>query len=147
MYYTTSTPVIHTVKASSRSLTKKNTFSYTDVKVQKKRVTQRTPSPTKEYRKVELSETDIRRYFNCPQPVAALLLGVSLSSLKRRYYEIAKKTSQGQQCKRWPYQSLTMMERKQSVYYVLNSREPDHTTTLDPETVSALEKAFTNKCN
>jgi hypothetical protein len=32
-------------------------------------------------RKVELTEEDIKRFYNCPQPVAALLLGCSLSSL------------------------------------------------------------------
>jgi hypothetical protein len=69
-------------------------------------------------RKVEIAESDIIRFYNAPQPVAALLLGCSLSSLyiyyfktyksirKRRYYEITKKG--GVPAKRWPYQSLTI---------------------------------------
>ncbi len=123
------------------SIMLRNSFNYNEAKITKPR---RTPSPTKEYKKVELTEDEIRRYYKSPQPVAAVLLGVSLSSLKRRYYQLARKDAQSQ-CKRWPYQSLTMMERKQSVYFVLNSRIPDECTTLDHETIVALQKAF--KCN
>jgi hypothetical protein len=92
-------------------------------------------------KKVELTEQAIARFYNSPQPVAALLLGCSLSSLKRRYYEISK--SKGESGRRWPYQSLTLKSRKRFIYYVLNCREPEDATTLDKETLEALTKAFT----
>jgi hypothetical protein len=63
-------------------------------------------SRTKDARKVDLTEKEIARFYNAAQPVAALLLGVSLSSLKRRYYELAKKREENN--RRWPYQSLTV---------------------------------------
>jgi hypothetical protein len=92
-------------------------------------------------RKVEISEADIVKLYNCPQPTAALLLGCSLSSLKRRYYEITKRA--GQPGKRWPYQSLTIKQRKQYIYYVLNHKEPD-CKYLDEHTIETLKKAFSS---
>jgi len=99
-------------------------------------------SRNKDARKVELTEEEIAKYYHCPQPVAALLLGVSLSSLKRRYYEIAKKKDE--HSRRWPYQSLTIKERKQFIYYVLNCKEPENCTELDQETIDTLKIAFRN---
>ncbi len=89
-----------------------------------------------------ITEKQLKRFYNSPQPVAALLLGVSLSSLKRRYYEIIRtKSGSDQQAKRWPYQSLSMMDRKRSLYYVLNGKE-ENCCVLDAETIDALDKAF-----
>jgi hypothetical protein len=68
-----------------------------------------TTKPTQQSRP-ELTENEIKRFYNCPQPVAALLLGVSLSSLKRRYYEICRANG-ADQGRRWPYQSLTIKVR------------------------------------
>ena len=48
------------------------------------------PTPPSSQRKIEISLEDMRPYFYCPQGLAARILGVSVSTLKRRYYELGK---------------------------------------------------------
>ncbi|KAL9642977.1 hypothetical protein ABK040_010669 [Willaertia magna] len=85
--------------------------------------------------KINITKEEMSKYFNAPQVLAARLLNVSVSTLKRRYYEMFKG--------RWPYQSLSNTERKKSIWFYVN--EEDHPEKLIPnETLMVLQKAFSD---
>lgn len=65
----------------------------------------------KEAVKVKFNQLVEKGITNFSQPHAADMLGISLSGLKRIYYDDCNKSSPGKK-KRWPYQSLTMIQRK-----------------------------------
>ncbi len=89
--------------------------------------------------KIEITKEVMSQYFNMSQSLAAKLLGVSVSTLKRRYYELFK----GGQ--RWPFQSIPLKERKKSIYYLVNEEEPLDAKELDNQTMEHLCTIF-DKC-
>lgn len=86
--------------------------------------------------KIEITKEIMSQYFNMSQSLAAKLLGVSVSTLKRRYYELFK----GGQ--RWPFQSIPLKERKKSIYYLVNEEEPLDAKELDSQTIEHLCTVF-----
>lgn len=84
---------------------------------------------------ISLSESAIKSHFIYPQPEAARRLGVSLSTLKRRFYECYGGT------KRWPYNDWKKIIKKRKISYILNAKEKP-TTYIDPNTMFLLNKAF-----
>ncbi len=85
---------------------------------------------------VQLGKKDLSRYFNSPQGLAARLLGVSLSQLKKRYYELFPG-------RRWPYQLKSLVDRKQSIYYLLNENDKNE-KDIDEKTLATLLQIFEN---
>jgi hypothetical protein len=85
-------------------------------------------------RQIHLEKHDIEQLFSFPQPEAAKKLGVSLSTLKRRFYETHGKI-------RWPYCAIKKQCKKRSLSYVINAKNKP-TKLLDPHTISILKKAF-----
>jgi len=81
-----------------------------------------------------LSKEDIEKYFSFPQPKAAKLLGVSLSTLKRRFYDTHKGS-------RWPYSGIKKQAKKRSIAYIMNQKNKP-VKLLDPHTLHTLKKAF-----
>jgi hypothetical protein len=77
-----------------------------------------------------------------PQPTAAKKLGVSISTLKRRFYEL----SWG----RWPVSSVGEEEpeifdctvKTKSIDAIINKTNSEDTVSLDPLTVTVLQCAF-----
>lgn len=85
-------------------------------------------------RQIHLEKHEIEQFFSYPQPEAAKKLGVSLSTLKRRFYETHGKI-------RWPYCAIKKQCKKRSLSYVMNAKNKP-TKLLDPYTISILKKAF-----
>jgi hypothetical protein len=83
---------------------------------------------------IHIDSKEMERLFIYPQPEAAKRLGVSLSTLKRRFYE----THQG---KRWPYSHFKKILKKRNISYIVHSRMKP-TKQLDPHTLNILKKAF-----
>ncbi|KAF0974319.1 hypothetical protein FDP41_006929 [Naegleria fowleri] len=84
--------------------------------------------------RIEITREMMARYFYCPQTLAARLLGVSISTLKRRFYDL--------HMGRWPYQCISLNERKKSIYFLMNETEPEDEKELDEKTWTYLRHAF-----
>jgi len=89
--------------------------------------------PTSFRNTIQISRSDMQKYFNCPQRLAAQKLGVSVSTLKRRFYKL--------KMGRWPYQ-LTQDKRRRSVWHLVNEVEPKSEKELCPNTVQTLTRLF-----
>jgi hypothetical protein len=99
--------------------------------------------------KIKLGRYDILRVLMYPQPVAAKELGVSISTLKRRYYELGMT--------RWPvanavYESdaemparKTKQSNKLELSFILNKKNTEPRTRLDAITNKMLQCVFDNK--
>jgi DNA-binding NtrC family response regulator len=61
---------------------------------------------------VEIRREDLLKYMNCSQQYAAKMLGVSVSTLKRRFYEL----NMG----KWPYVENKSIEKKRKIEFLLN---------------------------
>jgi hypothetical protein len=85
-------------------------------------------------RTIHIDKEQIEKYFSLPQPSAAKKLGVSLSTLKRRFYETHGGT-------RWPYCGIKKAMKKRTVKYILNTKNKP-TKLLDPHTIHTLALAF-----
>ncbi|KAL0476930.1 RKD2 [Acrasis kona] len=98
--------------------------------------------------KIELSIPDIIRCMTFPQPIAAIMLDVSVSTLKRRFYEL--------QCGRWPIHSNNsehgieylgsqniLAEDKARIRTITNDKNVDE-KNLDYLTCRVLQCAFAN---
>jgi hypothetical protein len=83
---------------------------------------------------ITLTKQQIEHFYSSPQPQAAKQLGVSLSTLKRRYYEFSGS-------KRWPYCYYKKNAKKRKLQYILNAKDRP-TKQLDPHTLNILKKAF-----
>lgn len=88
---------------------------------------------------IQLSKEEIEKYFSFPQPTAAKLLKVSLSTLKRRFYE----THRGS---RWPYSGIKKQAKKRSIPFIVNPKNKP-VKLLDPHTLHTLKKAFADSMN
>ncbi|EFC42300.1 hypothetical protein NAEGRDRAFT_80436 [Naegleria gruberi] len=84
--------------------------------------------------KIEITHEMMKPYFYCPQTLAARLLGVSISTLKRRFYDL--------HIGRWPYQCISLSERKKSIYFLMNETEPEDEKEIDEKTMHHLRHAF-----
>ncbi|KAG2379420.1 hypothetical protein C9374_006537 [Naegleria lovaniensis] len=84
--------------------------------------------------RIEITREMMTKYFYCPQTLAARLLGVSISTLKRRFYDL--------HIGRWPYQCISLNERKRSIYFLMNETEPEDDKELDEKTLMYLRHAF-----
>jgi len=89
--------------------------------------------PTSFRNKIQITREEMSKYFHCPQRLAAQKLGVSLSTLKRRFYQL--------DIGRWPYQ-LTQDNRKRSVWHMINETESKCEKELSPLTVQTLTRLF-----
>jgi len=89
--------------------------------------------PTSFRNTIQISRSDMEKYFNCPQRLAAQKLGVSMSTLKRRFYQL--------KMGRWPCQ-LTQDRRRRSVWHLVNEVEPKSEKELCPNTVQTLTRLF-----
>lgn len=88
--------------------------------------------------KISISDKELREVFAYTQPEAAKRLGVSLSTLKRRFYELAGKG------KRWPFHEMKKIEKKRSMKFILNeTNQPEK--MLDPYTLFVLAKTFSGE--
>jgi len=85
-------------------------------------------------KKIMIDKKQMERYYYYPQPTAAKLLGVSLSTLKRRYYEIVGH-------RRWPYPDMKRLLKKKTISYIVHDKDKP-TKQLDPHTLHVLKKAF-----
>jgi hypothetical protein len=85
---------------------------------------------------IPLTEEQLKSMYMYPQPEAAKRLGVSLSTLKRRFYELHN----GQ---RWPYNDIKKILKRRKLKYILNDRNKP-TKYLDQMTIHCLQKAFTS---
>ena len=66
--------------------------------------------------------------------MAAKKLGVSLSTLKRRFYQLG--------IGRWPYHFVTQEKRKRSIWHLVSEVEPKTEKELSSETVQTLTRLF-----
>ncbi|KAL0485944.1 hypothetical protein AKO1_001700 [Acrasis kona] len=111
-----------------------------------KGITKRPSSPKKS--KISIPVHDIVRYLTLPQPLVADRLGVSISTLKRRYYEL--------HFGRWPVNSSNgdngcdFLSSKQlssadktRMANLLNDRPALDERTIDQLTLKVLQCAFT----
>merc|ERR1712130_820054 len=91
-----------------------------------------------------ISREDMKRLFQYPQPVAAKIMGVSVSTLKRRFYAL----NMG---KRWPYYKISSPKKSspkrtklaacKKIGDILNKRDLPE-TYLDQSTLHVLNSAF-----
>lgn len=86
---------------------------------------------------IEITKEDIEHLFKYPQPKAAQILGVSVSTLKRRFYEVTGGLT------RWPYATIKKNLKKGTMKHILNPKDKP-TTLLDPYTICTLKNAFKN---
>jgi hypothetical protein len=103
----------------------------------------RTPPPVyneKPVKKVKLTKELLEAHFMYSQEEAAVRLGVSLSTLKRKFRSLKIG-------KRWPFQEKRQRERKRSISFILNTIEPTSSKRLDYRTINALAKAFADSIN
>ncbi|KAL0476290.1 hypothetical protein AKO1_010898 [Acrasis kona] len=91
-------------------------------------------SKPKSGRKVKITKEVLQDYYCYPQVEAAKLLGVSLSTLKRKFYEL--------KIGRWPHYEARIKERKRSLTYILNANESNNPKRLDYRTLAVLNEAF-----
>jgi DNA-binding transcriptional regulator YiaG len=81
----------------------------------------------------EITKEEIKKYFNVSQSKAAKLLGVSVSTLKRRFYSM--------DMGRWPYPGNRYSARKRTISYICSpNNRPEK--QLDPHTLHVLLRAF-----
>ncbi|KAG2381307.1 hypothetical protein C9374_006296 [Naegleria lovaniensis] len=79
---------------------------------------------------------DMSKYFKASQMIAARMLGVSVSTLKRRYKDVSKG-------ERWPYSKMSTNEKKRSLWFYINDEDEDE-KALSQECLLVLQKAFKN---
>lgn len=104
-------------------------------KGEKSRHSRKHPSKTNQSKRgrKEITKEEIKKYFNVSQSKAAKLLGVSVSTLKRRFYSM----NMG----RWPYPENRYLARKRSISYICSpNNRPEK--QLDPHTLHVLLRAF-----
>ncbi len=99
-----------------------------------------TASPTRGTKRgkkiIVLSEQQLRTHYIFSQPEAARRLGVSLSTLKRRFYELHSG-------KRWPYHDLKPSLKKRRISFIVNKKDlPEK--DIDSYTEHVLSLAFRN---
>ncbi|EFC39882.1 predicted protein [Naegleria gruberi] len=85
--------------------------------------------------RITITKEDMSRYFNAPQVMAARLLNVSVSTLKRRFYEMYEG--------RWPYQKMPTQERKKTIWYYINE-EDEPEKNISDHSLRVLNLAFTD---
>nr|CAG4709949.1 unnamed protein product [Naegleria fowleri] len=86
--------------------------------------------------RLHVTHKEMSRYFNASQITAARLLGVSVSTLKRRYKEVSNGS-------RWPYSKLSTSEKKKSIWFYIND-EDENEKSISKECQLVLAKAFQN---
>jgi DNA-binding transcriptional regulator YiaG len=100
--------------------------------------TRKSSAEKKFNKKYTITEEDIRKHFNCSQKQAASLLGVSVSTLKRRFYALGLGH-------KWPYPLAKKQTKKRSLSYILNKKNVENAKFLDNNTLNHLVKAFALK--
>ncbi|KAL9654057.1 hypothetical protein ABK040_011601 [Willaertia magna] len=115
---------------------RRNNKSQNSAKIAKSSTTK---TPGKKKVKINIPTSDIIRVMMLPQVIAAQKLDVSLSTLKRRFYELG--------IGRWPglqqieTNSATLPQNKASLSFILNDMNSE-TTQLDPVSLSILSFSF-----
>ncbi|KAF0979180.1 hypothetical protein FDP41_001523 [Naegleria fowleri] len=71
-------------------------------------------SSSSSHGRLHVSMEDMSKYFHASQMIAARMLGVSVSTLKRRYKEVSNGN-------RWPYSKMSLNEKKEK-FVVLHQR-------------------------
>ena len=86
---------------------------------------------------IPISIEQLEANFHYPQPEAAKRLGVSVSTLKRRFYEVHGGSM------RWPYsdRKRTTTTKRNTIAYILNKDEKP-ATYLDNQTLFHLHMVF-----
>lgn len=117
--------------------------------IQKKRKTKRN--------KIDIPLNDLIRYMTLPQSVAAKKLNVSLSTLKRRYYELVMElegSNVNSNKIKWPsmptnYHEMASVteevvpaEQKTSLKYILNRYDAHDNTFVDTLSMTVLNFSF-----
>ncbi|KAG2382275.1 hypothetical protein C9374_005477 [Naegleria lovaniensis] len=115
--------------------------------IQKKRKTKRN--------KIDIPLNELIRFMTLPQSVAAKKLNVSLSTLKRRYYELVSEFEGSKDTKaKWPsmptnYHELSSTseeaiptEQKGSLQYILNRYDAHDNTFVDSLSMTVLNFSF-----
>jgi hypothetical protein len=96
--------------------------------------------------KIKIPMHDIIRYLTLPQPTAAEKLGVSISTLKRRYYELNLgrwpiNSSNGENGEEFKQEQLLSHQEKVKLENIQNDREVD-AKIVDSLTMKVLQVAF-----
>ena len=89
-------------------------------------------------RKFEISREELEKYFKYSQSKAAALLNVSVSTLKRRFYQL-------DMGKRWPYNSnpeRTTWTNSIMISCLLHEKDIEDPRIIDHKTWFALQEAF-----
>ena len=116
--------------------------------IQKKRKTKRN--------KIDIPLNDLIRYMTLPQSVAAKKLNVSLSTLKRRYYELVMELDGNVNSSKikWPSmptnyhemasvtEDVVSAEQKGSLKYILNRYDAHDNTFVDSLSMTVLNFSF-----
>lgn len=140
-----------TVKKEEKPIVKNEPKNESKNGIQKKRKTKRN--------KIDIPLNDLIRYMTLPQSVAAKKLNVSLSTLKRRYYELVmeiegQNLSKNSTKAKWPsmptnYHELsgnseeqTPSEQKASLKYILNRYDAHDNTFVDTLSMTVLNFSF-----
>lgn len=89
--------------------------------------------PTSFCNKIQITRREMAKYFSYPQRLAAQKLGVSVSTLKRRFYQLG--------IGRWPYQ-LMQEKRRSNLWSLVSDVESQSEKELSPNTVQTLTRLF-----
>ena len=94
------------------------------------------PRPTRGRRtKYQISEQEIKQYFKYSQAQAATMLNISVSTLKRRFYQMGMG-------RRWPHNNQgSTLANKVSISQLINLRDVD-AREFDSQTEAFLRVAF-----
>lgn len=99
-------------------------------------------------KKIKIPAHELVRMMMFPQPLAAEMLSVSISTLKRRYYEIGMKrwpiTSASYDGRAMPVHDTSRIKDKMAVSFLLNDSEED-SREVTGVTTKMLGCIFTNK--
>ncbi|KAL0490522.1 RKD3 [Acrasis kona] len=105
----------------------------------------------KDYRpqKIEIPVHDIVRYLTIPQPIAASKLSVSISTLKRRYYELGFgrwpiNSSNGDNGEEYLQSQNLPVNEKAQIKNIINKENVEMSAQVDVLTLRVLQCAF--KC-
>ena len=83
-----------------------------------------------------ISKRAIESMFGYSQRETAEKLGVSISTLKRRFSDLYGAKA------RWPYNRKDMRRNRMRIDFIMNEQNTVSTKYLDPETIAALEQVF-----
>ncbi|KAF0976218.1 hypothetical protein FDP41_004893 [Naegleria fowleri] len=132
----TSRMIIWTPSTSSSSATNTSIITTKNATLTRNQTTSSSSNQTHHSPRLKVNYQEMSKYFHAPQIVAARMLGVSVSTLKRRYKEVSKG-------ERWPYSKMSLHEKKKSLWFYINDQDEDE-NALSQECLLVLQRAFTN---